>query len=361
MPGLRNVFWNTEQRRLRMIWRLLATLVLGLIVSVPFTAVIPLVAGVLFGLLGLDGSSLLRALGITDMGALLSSPALLLLQAVLMIGVTLVTLWLAARLIDRRPFADYGLHLNRDWWIDLGFGLGLGALLMVLIFLFLWAMDWVEVVGFAQSNLPGVSWVVGLIASLVGFVGVGIYEELIARGYLLENLAEGFFFPPFTSARAIVLAWVLSSALFGLAHATNPNATVVSSFNLIVAGLLLGLGYVLTGELAIPIGLHITWNFVQGPIFGFPVSGITPAVALVQTVSTGPDAWTGGAFGPEAGMLDLLSSLLGGLLIVWWVRRRRGVARLQESLAEPPTPRGGYHTARGEGTTEYTENTEREM
>ncbi|NLG48715.1 MAG: CPBP family intramembrane metalloprotease [Chloroflexi bacterium] len=359
MSGLGDLVWNREQRRLRMVWRLLATTLLGLGAVLVFSTLAGVALGLLIALLGEDSASVLRALGLADMNALVASPALLLVQAVLMTGITLGVLWLAARFVDRRPFADYGLHLNRGWWLDLAFGLGLGALLMTLIFLTLWAMGWVEVVGFAHSNLPGVSWVAGLLASLVGFIGVGIYEELISRGYLLENLAEGLRFPPLSSKVAVVLAWGISSALFGVAHATNPNATVISSFNLMVAGLLLGLGYVLTGELALPIGLHITWNFVQGPVFGFPVSGLPPAAALVQTVATGPEVWTGGAFGPEAGLLDLLSSLLGGLLIVLWVRRRRGVARLQEELAEPPAPRGGeVYAAIGEETPEHTGKTE---
>jgi hypothetical protein len=101
-----------------------------------------------------------------------------------------------------------------------------------------------------------------------------------------------------------------------------------------VAGLFLGLGFILTGELAIPIGLHITWNFFQGYVFGFPVSGIGRTTSFIGINQGGPDLWTGGAFGPEAGLIGLLAMLLGSLLIGLWVRLLYGKVRLDTELAQ---------------------------
>src|SRR5690606_35671898 len=53
---------------------------------------------------------------------------------VLRLVVILLAGWWVARVVDRRPFADYGFHLSRRWWVDFGFGLLLGAMLMALIF-----------------------------------------------------------------------------------------------------------------------------------------------------------------------------------------------------------------------------------
>ena len=135
-----------------------------------------------------------------------------------------------------------------------------------------------------------------------------------------------------------MIATLLSSAVFGLLHLGNPNAGFISTFNIFVAGaLLFALGVLLTGELAIPIGVHITWNFFQGNVFGFPVSGIEFRMATFISIQQGgPELWTGGAFGPEAGLLGLAAILLGGALTATWVRWRSGRARLRTQLAEYP-------------------------
>jgi hypothetical protein len=130
----------------------------------------------------------------------------------------------------------------------------------------------------------------------------------------------------------LVIAFLVSSLVFGILHLGNPNATWVSAFNITVAGLFLGLGMVLTGSLAIPIGLHITWNFFQGNVFGFAVSGIQPGVTVIGTEVVANTWLVGDAFGPESGVLGLVVMLLGGLLTVLWVRRK-GFLQLRTDLA----------------------------
>jgi membrane protease YdiL (CAAX protease family) len=99
------------------------------------------------------------------------------------------------------------------------------------------------------------------------------------------------------------------------------------------AGLLLGLGYLFTGRLGISIGLHFSWNFFQGNVFGFPVSGRDFGASFVGISQGGPEVWTGGAFGPEAGLLGFLAYGLGGLLVLLWVRGMYGSVRLVGDIA----------------------------
>ena len=250
----------------------------------------------------------------------------------------LVGTWVAVRWLDHRPFVELGFYIDKYWWWDLGFGLFLGGALMGLIFLVEWILGWIEVKGFFQVSPGRLPFALEILGPLVVFIVVGITEEVLSRGYQLRNLAEGLNFRPFGPHGSLVIAWLLSSAFFGVLHVFNPNTSVISTVNLILAGLFLGLGYILTGSLAIPIGLHITWNFFQGNVFGFPVSGNDFTSATVIAVDQGgPELWTGGAFGPEAGLIGVAAMLIGSLLTLAWVYWRNGELRLctELSIYEP--------------------------
>ena len=104
-------------------------------------------------------------------------------------------------------------------------------------------------------------------------------------------------------------------------HLANPNATWVSAAGIFFAGLFLAYGYVCTQQLWLSIGLHIGWNFFEGVVFGFPVSGLS-IYPLIHINVSGPDVWTGGAFGPEAGLIILPALALGAVLINLYTRSR---------------------------------------
>lgn len=268
-----------------------------------------------------------------------SSPALMLASSLASVAAVFASLWLAGRFLDRRPIRDFGFRLSGGWLLDLGFGLFLGALLMTGVFLTELAFGWVTVAGSFDS--PGAPFWLGILLPLAFFACVGVYEETLSRGYQLRNLAEGLNYPFLGGPKgAVLVAWLLSSAFFGLLHFKNPNIDPLALLNIALAGLLLGVGYVLTGELAIPIGVHIAWNFFQGSVFGFPVSGIGGFGASFLTVKqNGPDLWTGGVFGPEGGLLDPLAVAIGISLTFLWVRLRHGRAAVHAPIAEGPPKR----------------------
>jgi uncharacterized protein len=324
-------FFDERTRRLRAPWRLLLQY-LSYKISVPLFASLLASAWLLAG----QGAG---PSGGLDTSALSGSPALPLIGGVAGLAGVLLSVWLAGHFLDRRPFADFGFHLSGGWWLDLFFGMALGALLMTAVFLVQLALGWVTVTGTFESLVPGMPfWLAVLIPAAV-FLCVGFYEELLSRGYQLRNAAEGFNLPPVGPRNAVLLAWVLSSAFFGYLHATNPNATLVSTVNVALAGLMLGFGYVLTGELAIPIGLHVTWNFFQGAAFGFPVSGLRVGGATFLSLEQGgPALWTGGPFGPEGGLLGPTAMAAGIGLTALWVRLRYGRIAVHTPIAEGPKP-----------------------
>jgi len=247
---------------------------------------------------------------------------------------------LGSRLLDRRPLADYGFQLNMTWWLDLAFGLALGTLLMLGIFGVELALGWIEITGTFVTADPSEHF--GPVIVL-GFTTVLLHaaeEEVTFRGYTLQNLAEGLNLKSIGPHLATLSAILLSSLIFGLAHSDNPGATTFSTINTIAfAILVLAGGYVLTGELALPIGFHIAWNCVQVGV-GYAGGATTLGAAFFAIVQHGPERWTGGAYGHERGLVGTGAFILGFLLIVTWVRLRRGRVGLARSVAQPPASRG---------------------
>lgn len=199
-------------------------------------------------------------------------------------------------------------------------------------------MGWITIEGMFVTLMPFPFFVAFLIF-LVQMTLVGTYEELVFRGYQMKNIAEGLNLGPLSTKTSLFLAWIVTSILFGLIHAANPGATVGTTLKITLAGFFLALPFLLTGELALSIGVHIAWNFFQGNVFGFPVSGLTFfRTTIFDTVQGGPDLWTGGGFGPEAGLLGFTGIIVGSLSMIWWVKRTRGTLDLSLSLAQNRRP-----------------------
>ena len=224
-------------------------------------------------------------------------------------------------LLDRQRPAWFG----RSALLDIGVGILIGGLAMALLFLLALAAGWVRIQTTLFNRTFTLETAYRLLVPLLIFICVGFYEELLMRGYLLPNLAQGMNLNKLGPRWALALAWLLTSIGFGLVHAWNPNASVLSTVLITAAGLMLGLGPILTGKLGLAVGLHIAWNWFQGTVFGFAVSGAQFGLESIFTIRlTGPALWTGGAFGPEAGLLGAVAIIAATGLILGWVRWRYG-------------------------------------
>lgn len=202
-------------------------------------------------------------------------------------------------------------------------GLGLGLLLGFLLFSLV-----VGVAAIADVyNIIGEGGIGQLIPVLVAMTILPAFmEEVLFRGILFRWIEE------FAGSWA---ALAVTSALFGLGHILNPNATALSSFAIALeAGVLLGGVYMLTRNLWAAIGLHAAWNFTQGFIFDVPISGIDQQ-GLVEAQLSGPTLLSGGAFGLEASLIAIVIATTAGVALVvlavrngelvrpWWVTRHR--------------------------------------
>ena len=225
-----------------------------------------------------------------------------------------LSIFLARRFLDRRSFVSLGLKLDRFVWRDLLVGIGITFVMMGLIFAIELALGWLTIDALAWQVDP-VGTVLGQMTLVfIGFVLVGWNEELLSRGYHLQTLISG---------TNVFWGVFLSSAVFGVLHLGNPNATWVSAVGILFAGIFLAYGYLRTRQLWLPIGLHIGWNFFEGAVFGFPVSG-TDTYRLIRSTVTGPIAWTGGPFGPEAGLIMIPAFIVGFVLIYAYSQNRQG-------------------------------------
>ncbi|MBR3652795.1 MAG: CPBP family intramembrane metalloprotease [Bacteroidales bacterium] len=140
------------------------------------------------------------------------------------------------------------------------------------------------------------------------FLLVAVCEEVIFRGVLFRLIDDRW---------NTVAALFFSALLFGAAHFANPGATWWSSIAIAIeAGLLLGAAYKFSGNLWFPIGIHWTWNYVQGYVLGFAVSGNPVNEKILSPIVSGPDIVTGGTFGPEASAITVGVGLVLAVILL---------------------------------------------
>jgi len=316
---VRGYLVNPAEKRLRAPWRLVLWIVLAgfggiLVTAASLTLPAPAGDGALAAVYGMA-----RQVGL--------------------IVAAVVVVMTIGYLLDRRTLADYGLGLDTQWWRDAGFGVALGVALPTVVLLAQLAVGFTTITGALPTGpsdtfyFAGTGAVLRLALLVPFFVVQASAEEIIVRGYLLTNLAEGTA-GLIGKAASTVAATVLTGALFGVLHWTNPNATLLSVGNITLYGLLLGACYVLTGRLGIACGFHVAWNYTLG-LWDFPVSGLDVGVALVGTRTTGPDIVTGGGFGPEGGLVALPILALGSGALYWWVHREYGAVEVLDAIAVP--------------------------
>lgn len=319
--GLRALAWNGEEDRLRAPFRLglAAVLLLALATAIQEVAL----------RLGLAASGL-GSLGEAVWVTLVTAGGL----AAAILGVVAVARWL-----DRRRLADLGAAVDRAWLVEatVGVAVGAGMVTAVVAVAVLAGVGSVSGVGRVRAGPVGLTAGTALLDAafwLVVFLGAGALEEVLFRGYLLVNAAEGLAGYAPDPRRAVLGGVGASAGAFGLAHAANPGGSVLGVGNVVLFGLLFGATVAATGRLGLAVGLHVAWNATLGLGFGLPVSGIDTGAALVAVELSGPAVLTGGRFGPEGGLLAVVG-LLAGIAAAGWFLWRRGDLGIETELATP--------------------------
>ncbi len=205
-------------------------------------------------------------------------------------------------LIERRPVLDIGLQLRPPAFTALSIGLGLAAGMQLLILAVELAPGLARIT-FLWLKIESTAYIIIYGFVQFGFVAIG--EEVLSRGYPFLALQRRY-----NSG----IALLVTSAVFSLMHAANPSVTIFALVNIFLAGIWLGVARILSGGLWLPIGLHLSWNFLQGTVLGYPVSGIVEQ-GIMRTDVVGPHWITGGLFGPEGGVIVTVILVAGTLVL----------------------------------------------
>lgn len=279
---LRLCSWNRREQRLRALPRVCVFIVLhsAVFIAIPTFVVI-------------TGSELVRSASLR----------------LLLVGGTVGLVVGVATQIDKRPVREYGLDIDRDWMTDLFVGFVIGGTIPAGAVTLGVVGGWIGVAEVKYVLTDTFLRDIGL--ALVVVTSIAVVEELVFRGYVLTNAIEGLRFRWIPQPVAIATAWGISAVVFAFVH---PAPTLVGGFYFVGAGLLLGLAYLLTGQLGLPIGIHAGFNFVSGYVFPL---GSDLSVTVVSLSVSGP-TWLTGQTGFVHTALLLLAALalLGGV----WIR-----------------------------------------
>ena len=244
------------------------------------------------GLSGVHGSYTLSQYAVIQTASLLASvlPALFVLKY-----------------CDYRPFSDLGLSI-RGRWKDFLYGLLVAVLLYGIGFGLSLALGEDRIMGvhFSFTNLAGSFGVCILIA---------LTEEIMIRGYVLGRLLR--------TRLNKFLSLLISSVLFSLMHLFNPNVAFLPMLNLVLAGCLLGAAFLYTRNLWFPISLHLFWNWLQGPVLGYKVSGIELCPPMLQLQLPENTILNGGTFGFEGSIICTILMIVLTGSIIWYFERRK--------------------------------------
>jgi membrane protease YdiL (CAAX protease family) len=258
----------------------------------------------------LSNIAMLRFVGQFDLGKQeagdtnMRAGIFLLIRVSVSLLVTILTVYFFRRRIDKRSLLSLGLTLKNNlsnaaagFFLALVL-LGVGSLLLIAIK----ALQW--------KNIHFDLW--QLLTGLVVMLIVAFSEELIFRGYILDNLMQSM---------NKWLALVYAALLFAIFHLSNPGMNILALINIFLAGLLLGINYIFTKNLWFGILFHFAWNFYQGPILGYKVSGISLQSLFEQELS-GNHLLTGGQFGFEGSLIAGLLTLFTVLALGWMYERK---------------------------------------
>ena len=228
-------------------------------------------------------------------------------------GLYILTFFAWVRLIERRPI--YTMGFIREGSIKKylrGFGFGV---LMILSCVLIFTVLGLVTIDTSNPSIKGFSALGSILIVLIGWIVQGASEEIMVRGWLL---------PVVGSRHNVALGIFISSTIFGALHLNNANMDILPMINLVLFGVFAAFYVIWEGGLWGICALHSSWNWAQGNVFGFEVSGTLPVGGMLVDFQpvVGSDLITGGAFGIEGGVVCSIVLLLGIGILFFLIKRR---------------------------------------
>jgi membrane protease YdiL (CAAX protease family) len=237
-------------------------------------------------LLGLDAADLVVGSTVSALAALLA-------------GVVMMRFW------ERRPAGALGIAWTPATPKEVGLGLAIGAGGLAAAAL---AMFLARRLGYAPGPGTPIAWISTMAGGFGALAIAAFWEEVLFRGYPFQVLVQ---------RAGPVMATFICSMLFAAAHADNPNVDPIALINIFLAGVLLSAAYLRTRSLWFATAVHLGWNWAMALPFDLPVSGLDMFDTPYYEPRIGDPRWfTGGAFGPEAGLVGTLGFGLALLAVM---------------------------------------------
>lgn len=292
------VIWNNNEKRLRSGWRILIQII---IISLPIL--------------------ILAAAGIYSSGRLFVFKI-----TATVLPITSVSILFLGRFIDRRKFSDYGMRLkSKGWWLDYGAGVLAGILsassvTVVLIFLGL-----AEIERSGQFSADPGRFATLFLLSLIAYIGVGIFEEII-RSYQIRNVLEGLSGTTLGLNGAVIAALLLSGLWSVVMHIASQDGLFL--IYILVTGVIYGLFFIWTKSVALAMAMHFAWDFTNSCIFQLG-SNVEASIFVVHIEHVES---LGNYLLPWVGMI---AKALGLLIVILWILNREGKIQIRPELATP--------------------------
>ena len=225
--------------------------------------------------------------------------------------IAIVLGWLYGKLFEGLPFRSLGISFSGSWLKNLAAGCVVGAIAIASAVIIAVMSGGMSLTLNRVSPTSAIT--TTLLTTLLIFIVGALSEETLFRGYLLQTLVR---------SKQVYIGFTITALLFATAHNGNPDASPLSWLNTLLAGIWFAAAYMKTRDIWFPLGIHLMWNWLQGPVFGINVSGITEFSPdpVMRATDSGPAWLTGGSYGIEGGIACTIALIISIGLVYYLPR-----------------------------------------